>query len=782
MAATPVASPRAHLVRDAVAGAASLTLVLAALVAFSRVFLGTEWVPDAALAVLLAGAIAMAAHALRFGPIASVVASASVLAVFTYVVHLPAGPLLPGAEQWAEFRELLGAGATQLRDEPAPTLPLDGIMVVVTSAAWGVTHVVHELTVRLRRPGLATVVALVLWAAPLSVPLPAGRTWPHTLPFLIAAALLLLLESDADVSSAVRDRVGPRLPIAGVAVGLLAAVSAAFVPGLLPGYNATAWADLGGGEDPRGYQPIVDVGDRLQLPDPRDVLEYQASRRTYLRLAALDTFDGTTWRLGPPNVATFRPDPDELTRGNDRFPPETEFPGGIELDVDVTILDLANIYVPVPYQPVTIRGGAADRMVYSKVGGFVATASTTSSEINGRLVTGVVEGLRYEVEAIVPSPEIDTLRAINPAPADVADWLELPGDYRAYGQLAEAIYRETGAVTNVDKAFALQDFFVGPDSDFVYTTDVSTLRGSGALADFLFTTRAGYCEYFSTSMAVMLRASGVPARVSVGFVGGSKVANGLNGAGDTYRVSTADAHAWVEVLFPGQGWIRFEPTPRADGAVQVPSAGDLDPTLTESERELGLEPSEEPTDAPEPTEPDAGTSAEPGDLEDVGGGAVTGTTRRSPLLPVGLGLIVLAAGGLVLASRSRRHVATTGPAGARVLTVQRRLLRRAASLGVGRRAGETTPTVLTRWSEEHRVERTAATRLGELTRAAAFGGDVTDAHADEADRLTELLMAELAASVEPRDRLLAPVRLPAEQAGTLIRDVREKASRPPVMR
>lgn len=75
------------------------------------------------------------------------------------------------------------------------------------------------------------------------------------------------------------------------------------------------------------------------------------------------------------------------------------------------------------------------------------------------------------------------------------------------------------------------------------------------LEDFLFRHRQGYCEYFATSLALLLRAAGVPARVVGGFLGGEYVA-----AGNYYRVTQAEAHAWVEAYLEGH-WQRLDPTP-----------------------------------------------------------------------------------------------------------------------------------------------------------------------------------------------------------------------------
>jgi transglutaminase-like putative cysteine protease len=81
-------------------------------------------------------------------------------------------------------------------------------------------------------------------------------------------------------------------------------------------------------------------------------------------------------------------------------------------------------------------------------------------------------------------------------------------------------------------------------------------RRSENIADtFIFEMDRGYCEYYATSMVVMLRSQGVPARYVVGYSTGQQVAE------NTYQVRSLNAHAWVEVYFEDVGWVKFDPTP-----------------------------------------------------------------------------------------------------------------------------------------------------------------------------------------------------------------------------
>jgi hypothetical protein len=89
-----------------------------------------------------------------------------------------------------------------------------------------------------------------------------------------------------------------------------------------------------------------------------------------------------------------------------------------------------------------------------------------------------------------------------------------------------------------------------------YSENIPPLpAGADTVDEFLFGNRVGFCEQISTSLAVMLRSLGIPAREAVGYVPGS-----YNPITDLYQVHAEDAHAWVQVWFPGYGWQNFDPT------------------------------------------------------------------------------------------------------------------------------------------------------------------------------------------------------------------------------
>jgi transglutaminase-like putative cysteine protease len=767
-----------------------LLVVVGMLPAYDRVFTDRTWVAPMLLAAVLAAGIAAATQRWRRSVVLSTVVSAVALAACVpWLVGFTTRPVLPTTETLSELAAVWTLGIVELAETPAPTPTLAGLLTLLVVAAWVVTHLAVLILLRVERAGAALVVLATLWSVPLVVPLPPVTVWPAAVAFLATAGVLLLAATPRIETS--RDRAP--VPVAGLVMGGAVIAAAVAVPTLLPGYGAPGWYTIGGSPAASpGYQPIVDVSERLRLPEQRDVLRLRASQRTYLRLAGLDRFDGFTWRLGEPTPGGFRPARESLVTATGPLPPEAPASSTERVYVDVEVLALENIYVPVPYQPVEVLGPQRADMVWSTDGGFLATYDTDDATA-GQLRVGVREGLTYRVEAARPAPTFAELAALDTASSgdgaggltdqQLARWTDLPRSYPRLREQAEAVYAAAGATTTVEQALALQDWFVGADGGFRYDLDVPALRGDDALEDFVLEDRVGYCEYFATAMAVMLRATGIPARVAVGFLPGEVTAPADPSAGrelTEFTVSTSDAHAWVEVLFPGYGWVTFEPTPRADDTQIVPTADDLAPienVREREEREL-LEAAEDAAEVGDDTIPDFQDPApvpEPDTTETTegtgtGSGAAAAVTRWLPFLVLLALVAVAAVGAWWVRDRRLAHVDSGDPA-ACILAAQRRLLTTADGLGVGRRRAETVREVVRRWQDEGRIDRRGE-RFARLAQAAAFGGEVGPDDAREAERLGASLRAQLADSVSPRARHLAPVRVPVLRVSRATRAIR----------
>jgi|SRR5581483_11729136 len=160
---------------------------------------------------------------------------------------------------------------------------------------------------------------------------------------------------------------------------------------------------------------------------------------------------------------------------------------------------------------------------------------------------------RYEATSDISTPSPLELRAAGrqyPRPV-AATYLRLPALDPRVGQLTAEITRSSR--NDYDKAAAVEHYL---RTNFGYTLELPQTKLRDPIANFLFERRQGHCEFFASSMAVMLRTVGIPSRVVNGFR--SDEFNDITGS---YVVRAKDAHAWVEAYFPGYGWQMFDPTP-----------------------------------------------------------------------------------------------------------------------------------------------------------------------------------------------------------------------------
>jgi protein-glutamine gamma-glutamyltransferase len=158
----------------------------------------------------------------------------------------------------------------------------------------------------------------------------------------------------------------------------------------------------------------------------------------------------------------------------------------------------------------------------------------------------------YEAESDISTPTPARLRdAKNNLPSFIVPYLQLPELDSRIPRLAAQV---TGSASNsYDKAAALEQYL---RSHYGYTLQLPRSPVADPLSNFLFQRKQGHCEYFASSMAVMLRTLGIPSRVVNGFR--TDEFNDLTG---NYVVRARNAHSWVEAYLPGYGWITFDPTP-----------------------------------------------------------------------------------------------------------------------------------------------------------------------------------------------------------------------------
>ncbi|MCZ7526207.1 MAG: DUF3488 and transglutaminase-like domain-containing protein [Acidimicrobiia bacterium] len=438
----------------------------------------------------------------------------------------------------------------------APVPVTDGAVFLAAVATWAVATAADLLAFRYRATIAAVLPGLALFALAAAIGRAGLRTGP-TVTFAVAAAVFLLLQHQALLghrrawfASPGRSRdagvllAGAGLAAVAIAIGLLAG------PGL-PGAEAEPlleYRSLGGDAAPGARQVYETTSPMFSLKadylrQPRQELftvRVTPRQRLYYRFAALDRFDGELWTL----EAESRDAAAEL----DGRPP----PGTVRQEFAIGAMQ--GFWVPAAYRPVSISLPGA--RVIPESGTLLAPQDD-------------VAGLRYVVESALPPSSPDDLSGTpGVPPEDLERYQQLPaGVPEPVASLARGLTE--AAPTPFEKAEALERFFT-VDGGFTYTLDVPEGHSGDALLDFL-STRAGYCEQFAGTFAVMARSIGLPTRVAIGFTSGT-----YDPAHDVFRVTNHEAHVWAEVYITNLGWVPFEPTPASDLPGGTPT-GSLEP-------------------------------------------------------------------------------------------------------------------------------------------------------------------------------------------------------------
>ncbi|HXX60412.1 MAG TPA: transglutaminaseTgpA domain-containing protein [Candidatus Sulfotelmatobacter sp.] len=277
----------------------------------------------------------------------------------------------------------------------------------------------------------------------------------------------------------------------------------------------------------------------------------------YWRGATYDTFDGTTWkqvdRTNAGDVAAGAP---VLAASADGA---TSLVARATVKTTIHDVNLGSSTLVAPEDVVSVDQPTT---VYTAgPGGGFDSAELTNALGAGDSYTATSLVVPQGDEKGAPT-ESQLAAAGTDYPATVAPYLQYKG---AVGDETIAVARSvaSGLPASQQDAFhiakAIQAFFLDPANGFRYQTDVRGECPSGDIVDcFLVEShRVGYCEYFASSMVMMLRTLGIPARYVKGYLPGEQLADG------SFQVEASAAHAWAQVYFPGYGWIRFDPTPGA---------------------------------------------------------------------------------------------------------------------------------------------------------------------------------------------------------------------------
>ncbi|MEU9024638.1 DUF3488 and transglutaminase-like domain-containing protein [Actinomadura sp. NPDC048394] len=546
---------------------------LACSIGLYPLFAGGRWFWTGVAAVLAAACGGLVSRRLRLPAVLDPLCGLAALLLYLTVAYARGEAWLgvvPSPGSLSHLIDLAGDGWNAANRYAAPVPLVPGIGLLVAAGIGVVAVLVDLLAVRLRRAAPAGLPLLAMYSVPAAVRQD-GVGW---LAFGIGAiGFLALLMADAREQvggwgrAVTVHRHGGELPLAGaeppsgqrvrtdggrraasgrrIAVGSVAI--AVVLPMAIPGIHPRGVFGMGGGGRGKAGQtvttpdPLVSLKRELTRLDDSVVLTYHTDDPDgpdYLRLYALDRFDGDRWTYSRLSSSAA----DRLSGRTLPPPPGLSIAPVHEVTTQVKVSGEVRdmTFLPVPYAPtrVSIKGDwrvhRQSLMIYS-----------LSDSAGGRA---------YTVKSLRADPTASDLSAAVGYPADVVSHYtavpkNIPPQVRTLAQNVTA-----GAATARAQAVKLQRWFT-LTGGFTYDLSTPAPQHGNDLVDFLLRSKRGYCEQFAASMALMARIVGIPSRVAMGYTSGTQTQPG------TWVVRSRDAHAWPELYFEGSGWVRFEPTP-----------------------------------------------------------------------------------------------------------------------------------------------------------------------------------------------------------------------------
>jgi transglutaminase-like putative cysteine protease len=358
--------------------------------------------------------------------------------------------------------------------------------------------------------------------------------------FLVLALVLLTRFAFLHVLSGFgrEDPALARIPLRGFLLSAIAASVLLAVPlfALLPRVRAPfivgQGAGIGAEIEAAGFSDEVTLDSIGMIRGSREValrmLEENPAdpnREVRFKAASYDVYQGGTWRRSPER--------DQLRRAGGmrfRLGPGDAAP---RRWAKIWLQPLRSQSVPLPVEAVLVE----------------PRTPTLSVDHGGAVSFGFrpIEVAQYRV-GLGDQPVLTG--SIPSSPGDGA--LDLSGVTPRVAALAARVMGQGSAG---ERARRLENHLT---ENYGYTLDFEGRSRDNPIEDFLFRYKSGQCEYFASSMVLMLRSQGIPARLVTGFLGGEN--NPFEGY---YIVRDSNAHAWVEAYVPGQGWRIFDPTPPA---------------------------------------------------------------------------------------------------------------------------------------------------------------------------------------------------------------------------
>jgi hypothetical protein len=705
---------------------AGLTVVLAA-TALSGVVEGLRWLVFVAVATaaVVATGVLLRSVTLRGGrqlpPAAVAAGEIAALGCLLTAVFTRSGllVLIPTPTALRELRLGLSSAMGQVQSGVPPVEATTEMLLLITLGLGLVAVAVDIIAVSARAPAATGLLLLCVFAVPASV---SDGMLPW-LTFVLGAggfALLLAVDGQRRNLAWRGDSSGPSDQGAGPTAAAVAGI--ALVLALVAGSTTTLIGTVGRlPGSGTGSGATTGVGLK-----PFTSLRGQLNRDGVIELFQVSGLDSQKYLpyLRALTLRKYLPDEGWVPDGIDNGVPVSENlplpPGqdgsGQQVPVEIKALHFRDPWLPVygvPTGLTRLSGGYR----YDK------QAGTVFNERPRRPGT-------YVEQVLFPDLTATKLRAADgPDNVDPA-YLRQDGIDPIVRDIAVQLTKSKP--TRFDQVLALNNYFT-TEGDFTYSEKTTVGNSKGALVNFLTSSKTGYCEQFASAMAVMLRAISIPSRVAIGFTAGF-------GPGDTKLITTQDAHAWVEVFFPGIGWTTFDPTPLLLGRAFTPPYVASERNSTES----GNRADEQPNTSASPT---AGAPTRAPDREQDAGTAA-GTTGSGggwlrPLAVTVLILVLLAAvvTGPALIRRLRRRarlraVAAGGPDAA--TAAWRELLAESWDRGIAVQDTDTVRTAAGKIARQHGLDddgrRGLRTVVGAIERSWYGAGNRTEPGLDAALR------------------------------------------------
>lgn len=514
----------------------------------------------------------------------------------------------PGPETFSALITELSESFDIFRFGVSPVFPSSGIIAFLALIMWAIGGLFvwgagNGPAVAMSLPSIAMYLQFAVMDRQ-----PAGRGWMMGAVTIFGLGIAAVANDQRTNAGRIRDKDGRPLPRRGgatsIAMAAVIAVTSIALVGsaasIVPEEGNAQWRTGGGyGEGFGGisFNRLVGLQKRVISRSNAELFiatvdpNAPPPSQIYWRMETLDRYDGQSWLPTAESLARYTPssaggDPAHTYQGT-----TTSFTQRVRIEA--------------------LRGPLAP------TAGIATALQSDTEDINqfqvardGALViqSQLDEGMTYQVEATYPLERADIAAlATGPdgeltplfaeasrvgaypvtatpsdrdsqRPADLDRYVELPDDLPA--EIA-GVARETtaGAQSDFERATLLQHWFRDSGS-FTYSTEITPGHTELKLADWLTDEtsvdyRTGYCEQFAASMAVLGRSLGIPSRVVWGFTPGEVItqSDGTN----AIVVRDRNAHSWVEMWMDGFGWVKFDPTPRTDGALPASYTAGFNP-------------------------------------------------------------------------------------------------------------------------------------------------------------------------------------------------------------